>query len=223
MGDVVVTGVGAVQDVGYLLATHRHGAAALDRALVYRYRSGRLLRAMMVALRCTAERQGRILASGDLPLRPGFADGGLLNVLPVFRWSREAVKCLGSREFTNSLRVLAEGTHGPSVHLVPHDSPVLRHSTWPAIEAGSLVVVEPLITRASLPTALLYLAETSDLCAPSDILGQTGFTESFADLIDEGSNDDVRARGLGREPITVGTVWAVGRWFSEWRTEDGAV
>ncbi len=191
-----MTGLGAVQDVGYLLATHRTGAAALDRALVYRYRSGRLLRAMMDTLRCTAEQQGRILASGDLPLRPGFADGGLLNVLPVFRWSREAVRRLGFRECASSLRVLAEGTHGPSVHLVPHDSPVLRHSTWPTIEAGALVVEEPLITRASLPAALLYLAETSDLNVPPDIVGQRGFVESFADFIDEVSNKEVRARGL---------------------------
>jgi hypothetical protein len=28
---------------------------------------------------------------------------------------------------------------------------------------------------------------------------------------------------LGREPITVGTVWSGRRWFSEWRIEDGAV
>ena len=28
---------------------------------------------------------------------------------------------------------------------------------------------------------------------------------------------------LGREPLTGGTVWAVACWFSEWRTEDGAV
>jgi hypothetical protein len=33
-----------------------------------------------------------------------------------------------------------------------------------------------------------------------------------------------RARSrLGREPITVGTVWSGRRWFSEWRIEDGAV
>ncbi|TXM65237.1 hypothetical protein FV226_25310 [Methylobacterium sp. WL12] len=171
-------------DIDYLLAAHRDGPAMMDRALIYRYRSGVLRRSMIAALRGVAERHDRELGTRNLPLMPGFAEGGLFGGFVLCDWSRAAIGKLKPAGLETSLSLLAAGEGAPSAHFVHYDSPVTKRPIWGAVERACLVLEEPLVTPHTLLPVLRYLQATTDLARGADFLGQPGFKESFGALVD---------------------------------------
>ena len=174
-----------MRDVDFLLAALADGPPPLDRTLVYRYRSGALRPRVLAVLRAAAERRGDGLATGKLPLGPGFAENGLVGGLTCHDWPARPSRVINDDAIGVSLACLAEGLHPPSVHFVPHDSPVGRHPGWDAVERGALVLVEPLITGESLLPVLRYLTAATDLARGVDFLAQPLFIEGFEHLIED--------------------------------------
>ncbi len=175
----------AMRDVDFLLAALAEGPPPLDRTLVYRYRSGVLRPRVLAALRAAAERRGDGLATGRLPLTPGFAEDSLVGGLTCHDWPARPTRVFGGDAIGVSLARLAEGLDPPSVHFVPHDGPVGRHPGWSAVERGALVLKEPVITSESLLPVLRYLAAATDLARDADLLAQPLFVQGFAHLIED--------------------------------------
>lgn len=76
--------------------------------------------------------------------------------------------------------------------------------------------------RAELATVIGFLRTGDEpVVTRLDRLGRD--TRDVLNLIHEAEQRGAFVTVLGREPITGGTVWSGRRWFSEWRTEDGAV
>ena len=174
-----------MRDVDFLLAALADGPPPLDRTLVYRYRSGVLRPRVLAVLRAAAERRGDGLATGKLPLGPGFAENGLVGGLTCHDWPARPSRVISDDAIGVSLACLAERLHPPSVHFVPHDSPVGRHPNWHSVERGALLLTEPLITGESLLPVLRYLTVATELARGADFLAQPLFIKGFEHLIED--------------------------------------
>ncbi|MCJ2130888.1 hypothetical protein [Methylobacterium sp. E-045] len=152
--------------------------------MIYRTRSG-VLRPRLIALleRCAA-REGRMLASTQLPPPFGFEPGGIFDCLQCFAWPSRSTRDLDRTTLTSALDALADSLPHRSVHFVPHGSEVTKYAAWRRVERGALVLEEPLVTRTSLRPILAYLAATSDLAPDVDLLNQPDFVDSFRDSVE---------------------------------------
>lgn len=174
-----------MRDVDFLRAAIEEGPPRLERALVYRYRSGILRPRVTAVLHELAQMQGTRTKYGELPLYTGFAEEGLINSLKLYIWPARTMRGFDADTLTMSLTSLAAGTDRPSVHFVKQGSEVARHPGWRAVERGALIIEEPALTRESLPSVLRYLAAATDLAPGVDLLDQPGFRESFTGLLKE--------------------------------------
>lgn len=174
-----------MRDVDFLLAAHTDGPPPVDRALVYRYRSGVLRPRVRAVLRTAAERRGDSLGTGKLPLCLGFAEHGLISGLMCHDWPARTSKEMSEEALQISLVRLAGDVHRPSVHFVPYGSPVGRHPGWSAVERDAVVLEEPLITGESLIPVLRYLGAVTDLAPGADFLADPSFVQSFVHLIED--------------------------------------
>ena len=176
-----------MRDVDFLFALLTDGPLPLERALIYRYRSGVLRPRVLAALRAVAERQGDRLGTGKLPLRPGFAENSLYGGLMCHDWPARTSIDLSEDALRLSLARLAESVHRPSVHFVQHGSPIGRHPSWNLIEQDAHVIEEPLVTSECLLPILRYLAASTDLAPKIDVINQAEFVKSFASSIEDGA------------------------------------
>lgn len=172
-------------DVDYLLEACRAGLPALDRPVVYRYRSGILRPRLHAILEQSAARDSRTVAPAALPPPNGFDFTGIIgSALFRYDWPKRPTRGLTRMKLSSALNDLSNSLPHPSIHAVPHGSEVAQHAAWRKIEADVLVLEEPVVTRESLRPILAYLAATTDLASDVDLLAQPGFVKSFGELVE---------------------------------------
>lgn len=170
-------------DVDFLYQSRRRGPCPLKQPLIYRTRSGALLRPMMRVLEKTAVLHGGWRREATLPLRTGFEHPLPAASLALCTWP-EAVRgreqkqnlVMSVENFKNSLAT-------PSIHIVPRNASSVMLSGWDLIEKACLVIEEPAVTPAALRPILRYLLAATDLGCDERLLEQPGFVDSFSDLI----------------------------------------
>lgn len=178
-----MTGPNAVLDVDYLYQAHRRGPRPLTQPLIYRTRSGALLRPMMRVLEAVAGLHGGWRREPTLPLRRGFEHPPLMTGLALCTWP-EGVRSQAQRnDLRRSVENFASSFTTPSIHIVPRNASSVLPIGWDKIEKACLVVEEPPVTPAALRPILRYLLATTDLGCDEGLLEQTGFVDSFSDLI----------------------------------------
>lgn len=180
------TGVAVMYDIDFLLAARTGDLPVLDRAVVYRYRSGVLRQRLHSVLYADVERRGAYLQTGRLPLKTAFFQNSLISCVMYYAWPARTSRAMPHSDLLWSLDRLARNAYLPSIHFVDRDSPVGRHPGWASVEREALVIEEPVISRRTVKKILHYLEATTDLLTSADLVEQPGFVASFLDLVDDG-------------------------------------
>jgi DNA polymerase III delta prime subunit len=166
-------------DVEYLL----NPPAAIERSLVYRYRSGVLRAPMKKALREIAERDGGMVFDCAPFELPSFClGGGLFSGLPICDWPVGQGLVSGA-ETVAALQAISLADARPVALIIREGSALLRRPQWQDAEQACSVIEESVVGPDTLHSILNYLIRRSEFVRDDGLLSQAGFRRYFDDLI----------------------------------------
>jgi DNA polymerase III, delta subunit len=166
-------------DVEYFL----NPPAAIERSLVYRYRSGILRAPMKKALRVIAERDGGMVFDCAPFELPSFClGGGLFSGLPICDWPVGQGLVSGA-ETVAALQAISLADARPVALFIREGSALLRRPQWQDAERACSVIEESVVGRDNLHFILKYLMHRSEFVRDDGLLSQAGFRRYFDDLI----------------------------------------
>jgi DNA polymerase III delta prime subunit len=166
-------------DVEYLL----NPPAAIERCLVYRYRSGILRGPMKKALREIAERDGdMVFDCAPLELPSFCLGGGLFSGLPICDWP-VGQGLVSGPEAVAALQAISLTDARPVALFIREGSALLKRPQWQAAERVCSVIEESVVGPDTLHSILKYLVHRSELARDDGLLSQAGFRRYFDDLI----------------------------------------
>lgn len=174
-------------DVEFLLSP----PAAIERSVVYRYRSGMLRGPLKSALRLVTEQDGSTLfrcTPSELPAV--CAGGGLFSSIGLCEWPA-GQNGASQLEAALVLQAICAAGSQPVVVFLQEGHPLLKQARWPDVEQACLVIEEPVVLPATLASILEYLVRRSKVIADDALLGQAAFRRHFDDLVSNHESMDL--------------------------------
>jgi hypothetical protein len=170
-----------VLDVEYLL----NPSACLDRALVYRYRTGVLRPKLREVLSAIAERDGNlVLDCSPSELFSLSVGGGLFQGVGICDWPEKDLKVTAG-QITAGLEAICRPDGQAVVLFVSEEREVLKHPLWSKVEDACDVMREPLANLATLLPIMRYLESRS--VPRNELLSQREFLNYFKDIVGQDS------------------------------------